>query len=137
MLEHHADAATQRAQLRIAQGRQIVAVDHHAPGARPFQPVDEPQQRRLAGAGLPDDAEHAAAPDAQVERMQRHGGRIARAVTLRHSFECDQTGSFVVQRRQDARSTDPRMVCRPRRVWGNGCFVRYAAAALASRAACG
>jgi hypothetical protein len=66
-LEHHAVLAAE------ASLRRGLAIDLDAPGARPGQVADEPQQRALAAARWTDEAHELAAPDLEVDRLE--GGR--------------------------------------------------------------
>ena len=69
VLEQHAPALFERAQLGLV-GVQHVAPQHlDAAALRPPQPDNRAQQHRLAGAGAADDAEHLAAPHIEVEAV--------------------------------------------------------------------
>ncbi len=65
-LEHHRQVA-----LRRRQPRDVAAVEVDAAGAERLEPGDQPQQRRLAAAGRPDEHGELAARDRQVDALDR------------------------------------------------------------------
>ena len=77
MLEDHADRAALPAQRGGVEAGQIDAVDQHPALARPLQQIDQPQQRRLAGAAAPDHAIDRPRRDGEVEWRQRRYCRLA------------------------------------------------------------
>lgn len=70
MLEDHADSSAQLHQLVFVVGGDVDLIDQHPPAARLLQAVDGADQRRLACAAAPDDAENLAALDVQIDALQ-------------------------------------------------------------------
>jgi hypothetical protein len=68
-LENHADAAAGSVDVDVFVG-DFVAVDDDFALLRFFKEVHAAQQRRLAGAGRPDDADHLAAFDLDVDALE-------------------------------------------------------------------
>jgi hypothetical protein len=68
-LEDHADVGAQPREV-LALGRQQLAVDGDLTLVDRLQPVDRPAQRGLAGPGGPDDDDHLAAVDRQVDVLE-------------------------------------------------------------------
>src|ERR1035437_2773212 len=80
-LENEADfVAPYACQVVIAQGRQSRAVDLDLALDRVIQRADQVQHGRFARAGRPDNGHHFAAPDGQVDVLQR--GHLPLAVEL-------------------------------------------------------
>src|ERR1700704_1993781 len=88
-LEHIADAAAQSNRVDRAH---VLAVDRDAAAVGIDQPVRQPQQCGLAGAGAADDGEEFALGD--IERDVVHGQNTFRAATAIEAFadmrECDE-----------------------------------------------
>ena len=59
------------------QARDVAAVDQHDAGVRPLEAGDQPEGRRLAAAGRPEQRQELAFDDGQVERVD--GGDVAEA----------------------------------------------------------
>lgn len=74
MLEDHPDLLAEAAQLVGVEGGDIFTVDDDLAAAWGLQAVDQAQQGALAGAGMPDQAEHLAIFNGQAGRVQ--GGDI-------------------------------------------------------------
>ncbi len=68
-----------RAPRRLLQGQHVPAQHLDTTGVGPLQQVHAADQRRLAGTGTADDAEHLAWRDLQGNAIQRHGARGAEA----------------------------------------------------------
>ena len=68
LLQHHADAGAQMAEIELAQ---VVAVDAHGTRLDRVHAADEAGQRRLAGAAAADDAEDRAGADRDCQVIQR------------------------------------------------------------------
>ncbi|CFP43832.1 Uncharacterised protein [Bordetella pertussis] len=81
-LEHHADAAALVAQLRLAQPHQGLAANGDAALVRALEQVDALNQRTFARAARPDDAEHLALLDVQVDAPQRFEAAMRGGVRL-------------------------------------------------------
>ena len=56
---------------------EFVSVQQDAPGIGPYEPADGAQKRGLARAGTPEQHEHLAAPDSQLQRIERDGAAEA------------------------------------------------------------
>ena len=69
LLEHHGAVAAPVAQRRALQRGDVAVLEDDAAVARLDQAVDHAQERRLAGAGAADDADHLAGGDFQVDRV--------------------------------------------------------------------
>lgn len=89
MLENHADAATQGTQALAVQRGHVLVADQQTTAAGLFQPVDQPDQRGLAGTGMADDAEHLTGADPQIERMQRHDLTTVDGIGLVQALKLD------------------------------------------------
>ena len=94
MLEYHPDLAPQAAKPCLVQPANLGAVDNDAARACLFKAVDEPDQRRLAGAGAPDDAGDLAAADGQVHAIERSEGFCVIAKSFGHALERNHGCSF-------------------------------------------
>jgi len=70
VLEHHSDVAARLAQLRVVQLGQVAAIDDDFAPRGPVEQVDNAHQRAFARAAAPDDAEHLAWGDLQVNAPQ-------------------------------------------------------------------
>jgi len=60
----------------------VAAVDENLARGGTFEQVDQPQQGRFAGAGVPYDAEHLARFDREIDRVQRGDELAAHGVGL-------------------------------------------------------
>ena len=72
LLECHPVAHLDRAHLRLAHLRDVVALDAHRAGLRTLQPEDGAQQHRLACARPADDTKHLVLEDLHVETVVNH-----------------------------------------------------------------
>ena len=89
MLEDHANALADGAQVTLTAPDDILAVDHDPAFIRPFQPVQAAQQRGFAGTGSPDHAEHLATLEREGNIGERLGLPKPAAETLdRHQGGC-------------------------------------------------
>src|SRR6185437_9440005 len=68
--DHPDDAAPVARPLAPAHLAEIVAGDDRPAGGRRIEPAEDVQERRLAAPGRPDDRDHLARPDDQVETLQ-------------------------------------------------------------------
>ncbi len=82
ILEHEADAAPAH-----RHGERIAAIEQHAPAARLLEPGNDAQQRRLAGAGRPEQRDQFARLD--VERDVGERGGAGGAEALADGFDGD------------------------------------------------
>ena len=96
MLEHEGSVARGRRQLR-----RVAPADVDRPGVGLFQPGDQPQRRRLAGTGRPEQHDELAVGDVQIEIFDRLviAERLADALQenfshagLRHGSRCGSPG---------------------------------------------
>jgi hypothetical protein len=70
-LEHEADScAAQTREIVLAQRGDVGALDQNVPRGGRIQPVDQPEQRRLAAAGRADDGEKLPPGNAQRQRLE-------------------------------------------------------------------
>ena len=81
-LEHIADAAAQPNRIG---GADVLAFDRDAAAVGVDQPVGQPQQRGLAGAGAADDGEELALGDLERDVVDRHWHRGRRQSSCRHA----------------------------------------------------
>ena len=65
------------------------------PGRRLDEVADEPEQRRLAAAGRPDERDELALADGQVDRFERGDGRVAGPNTLLDARDLDDRGHLL------------------------------------------
>lgn len=89
MLEDHADVLARLAQLFLAHGRHVLAVDDDLAGRRALEHVDAADQRGLARAAETDDTEDLAALDRQVDTLERldgTGGAVIRLLDMRQLY---------------------------------------------------
>ena len=70
LLEHHAHALAQDAELLLARGGHVVALEDDAAGGRLFQQVHRAQQRALARAGRADEHQHVALAHAHADALE-------------------------------------------------------------------
>jgi hypothetical protein len=91
MLEDHADGAARLAQRLLIQRSDVEAVDGDLAVGRLFKPVDEADERRLAGAALADHADNGAFGHDEVDIVDRlHlGGILPRREDLADAIEGD------------------------------------------------
>jgi len=89
VLEHHADLAPRGAQLAVGQLRHVAPGHQHLAAAGPVEQVDHPHQRTFAGTAAPDDAEHLARRDVQVDAAQGLDGAAGALVDLGDSPKVD------------------------------------------------
>ena len=87
VLEDHADRAAQRRDLPAGQAGQVAAGNVDLAARRALLAQREPQERRLARAGRPDEEHELAARDVHGHVVQ--GGPRAARVHLRHVLEAD------------------------------------------------
>ena len=71
ILEHRLDPGAELAQLRAGERVDVAAVEEHAPGGRPLEAKQEARGRRLAAAGLADEAERLLASDREADAVDR------------------------------------------------------------------
>jgi hypothetical protein len=71
-LEDHAEAPAERVDRGVG-GGQLVVAEEDAPGGGALQQVQAPQEGGLARAGRPDDADHLAGGDVEVDAAQDRG----------------------------------------------------------------
>ncbi len=71
MLEDHADAVPETAQLRLAKLRNILATHPDLALRRPFQQIKHAYQGAFACTGTPNNAEDLALLDVQIHPRQR------------------------------------------------------------------
>ena len=89
LLEDHADVPAHRPQLLFLHSGDVRAVEQHAAGGGGFQAVDQPDQRRLAGTGVADDAEDTARLDGQRHVVEGAGRGLAGAEDLGNAAQLD------------------------------------------------
>jgi len=90
ILEDDADEAAEIRDLRVAELRHVLVVDDHPAGRRELIADQQPDERRLAGAGRPDEECEVALVDGEVNVLQRRGPvRVA----LTDVLETDQIRS--------------------------------------------
>ncbi len=89
MLEDHADRTAERTQASLVQIGNVDAIDDDLAARRTFQAVDKTDQRRLAGAGTPDDASNGAACDGEIDRIKCGKRFVLGAEAFRYVFEED------------------------------------------------
>ena len=78
-LEDEADlVAAQAGEVVVGQVGDGLAVDADLAGAGTIEPADQIEERGFAGAGGPDDGDHLAARDLEIDRFER--GHLALAV---------------------------------------------------------
>ncbi|MCY1364956.1 hypothetical protein D9M69_517840 [compost metagenome] len=80
-LEHHADLAAQRRQVRRLVDH-FHAVDYDGAFFMPFQPVEQAQEGGFAGAGGTEDGDHFARLELDTDALEHVGGAIALADTV-------------------------------------------------------
>jgi len=85
LLEHHAHLGAEPCQLP-ALTRQWLAVEPDGAAVDRLQAVDRPAQRRLAGAGRPDDHHHLPGRDAEVDALKH----VEIAEVLAHLLHLEQ-----------------------------------------------
>src|SRR5262245_17589306 len=90
MLEHHANALAQLAQGRRLELRDLLPLDAHRALRRPLEQIEEAEQRALARARAPDDAEDFPTPNVEVDLAQRLKGAGAGVIRLADVAELDQ-----------------------------------------------
>src|SRR5690606_18575041 len=93
--EDHPDALAEAAQAFAVQGGDVFAIDDDATAGGFFKAVDQAQQGALAGARVADQAEHFAAPDGEVGRLQGRDFAAFDAVRLVDVMEFDHCGNLV------------------------------------------
>ena len=103
-LKHVADAA---AQLNGVDRAHVLALDRDVALVGVDQPVRQPQQRGLAGAGAADDGEEFALGD--LDREVVHGPDPAAVEALADMRKCDQGrgGGHVLELSHRVRATKP------------------------------
>jgi hypothetical protein len=71
VLEHHRQVPPERPELPLGEPGQVLALPHDAARRRVGQAQQRPTQRRLARAGLADQAEHLAPADVERDVVDR------------------------------------------------------------------
>src|SRR5262249_9129876 len=108
ILKYQLHVATQRSQLAARERRKIPPVKPDRSPRRIHQTQDEPPQRRLAGAGFPDEPERLASINLEVDACHRldcqprarQQGIAARTELLPNTINSDQRpGTFDRSRR--------------------------------------
>ena len=84
VLQHDADALAQMHEIDLAA---VEAVDPHQPLLDRIEALDQPGERRLAGAALADDAEDRAGGNGERDVVERR--RAVRSVAERDILELD------------------------------------------------
>jgi len=79
VLENHANRAALLAQRPFFQRRNLDAIDANRAGTGQFQPIDQPDQRRFAGARTADNAKNGAPRHVEIDFMKCSNGRIGTA----------------------------------------------------------
>ena len=80
VLKHHRDVAARRLELVDA-----AIADPDFAGVERLEPGEQPQQRRLAAAGRPEQHEALARLDVEIDSV----GGVVRAEPFRHALEAD------------------------------------------------
>jgi hypothetical protein len=86
VLEYETHAPAQHRERGVAEGAQVLAIDHHGAGGRPLDTRGELEQRRLARAGVARHRHHLAVPDVEGDAAQR---LMAARITLGDPGEAD------------------------------------------------
>ena len=89
MLEHHADVLAHLVEVDLLVG-QVELVDDDLAAGDVLQLVQAAQERRLAGARRPDDADHFTLADGGVDAVEH----LQVAERLLQAFDADLDGAF-------------------------------------------